>query len=61
LHAQPKGRGYNEAQGQLMKHYGLDQLDKTSASAVLCLTDPADKYGPSFSPASKSSTASWRA
>jgi hypothetical protein len=43
---EPRGRGYNEAHSQLMQHYGLDQLDKTSVSAVLWLTDPKDKYGP---------------
>jgi hypothetical protein len=32
---EPRGRGYAETHGQLMKHYGLDALDKTSVSAVL--------------------------
>jgi hypothetical protein len=42
----PQGRGYNEAHAALMHYYKLDQLDKTSVSAVLWLTDPKDKYGP---------------
>jgi hypothetical protein len=41
---EPKGRGYNEAHGQLMRYYGLDQLNSTSVSAVLWLTDPQEKY-----------------
>jgi hypothetical protein len=41
---EPKGRGYNEAHGQLMQHYGLNKLDSGSVSAVLWLTDPKEKY-----------------
>jgi hypothetical protein len=41
---EPRGRGYNEAVGQLMRHYGLDKLDGGCVSAVLWLTDPKDKY-----------------
>jgi hypothetical protein len=41
---EPRGRGYNEAHGQLMRHYGLDRLDSSSVSAVLWLTDPKEKY-----------------
>lgn len=40
---EPKGRGYNEAHGQLMQHYGLDKLDGGCVSAVLWLTDPQPK------------------
>jgi hypothetical protein len=39
----PEGRGYSEAHGQLMAHYGLNHLDGGTVSAVLWLTDPREK------------------
>ena len=39
----PEGRGYSEAHGQLMAHYGLNHLDGGTVSAVLWLTDQREK------------------
>jgi hypothetical protein len=39
----PEGKGYARAFGQLMKHDGLDGMDKTSISAVLWLNDDPER------------------